>query len=276
MILLTFFILFIIATAVGLTFFTGLYYLIPVWILVSILIWALVVVFNLYCIILPISAKLKPTNKLKHFIAFQYMEFGLALMRTTYKVKGKENVFKANGRPLVIVANHKCTLDVLWAYLAMKQPMTAVAKSTLYDNRFYRPIINAYQVVTLNRESERLAAKAILQGIKGVENGLPTLIFPEGGIKTREHEQMVCVRPGAYKLATKPQAFIQPIVIRNSHTMSKRKWYQWTHVELEVLPVINPEEYKDKNTTELGLDIAKLINSNFEGEQVNVEVTLTL
>ncbi len=278
MILLIIYILSSIATALSLTFFVNSNPLfIVLWVIAGFGINMLIFVIWLYGLVLPILSKIKPTNKVKHFIAAQVMTFILTLMRTSYSVKNKENIMKAEGRPLVIVANHKCTLDVIWVYLAMKQPMTGIAKSTLGKNMWYRPIIKAFDVVLLNRESDREAAKSILKGVKLIEEGLPILIFTEGAIRTRETEQMVCFRPGAYKLATKPNASIQPIVVRNSHTMHNRRFlFSWTHVTMEVLPVVTPDDYKDMSTTDLGFDIAKKINSHFDEEQVEVEVMLKL
>ncbi len=249
--------------------------MILLWVLVGFAISMLLFVLWLYCIVLPILGIMNPRNKFKHFVAAQVMTFVLTFMRTSYTVKNKENIMKAEGRPLVIVANHKCTLDVIWVYLAMKQPMTGVAKDSLGKNKWYKPIIKAFDVILLNRESEREAAKSIIKGVKMIEGGLPVLIFTEGGIMTRETQQMVCFRPGAYKLATKANADIQPVVIRNSHKMhNRRRFFSWTHVTMEVLPVLKNEEYKEMNTTELGHEVAKRINANFDEEPVEVEVLL--
>lgn len=278
MILLVIYLLGWAAITCSLTFFVNSSPLfILLWVVVGFVISMLIFVLWLYCLVLPILGKINPRNKVKHFVAAQVMTFILTLMRTSYSVKNKENIMKAEGRPLVIVANHKCTLDVIWVYLAMKQPMTGIAKSTLGKNRWYRPIIKAFDVVLLNRESDREAAKSILQGVKLIESGLPILIFTEGGIRTRDTEQMVCFRPGAYKLATKPNADIQPIVVRNSHTMHNRRFlFSWTHVTMEALPVVKYEDYKEMSTTDLGFDIAHRINSHFDEEQVEVEVIMKL
>lgn len=274
-----FLIIFLIAWAAivfGLSFISINPLLMVVWVVLGLGLNLLLLAIVLYFIILPILGLVNSKNKFKAWVCHQMMFLIMTIMRTSYSVKNKENILKANGKPLVIVANHKCTLDVIWVYLAMRQPMTGVAKDSLGKNKFYKPIIKAFDVILLNRESDREAAKSIIKGSKMIKDGLPVLIFTEGGIRTRETEQMVCVRPGAYKLATKAEAAIQPIVIRNSHTMSKRKWYNWTHVTMEVLPVVEHDDYKEMNTTELGLDIAAKINSNFNEPQVDVEVILKL
>ena len=63
-------------------------------------------------------------------------------------------------------------------------------------------------MLKINRSSDRDAAKSIVEGIKFMKEGNGIILFPEGGIKTREVEQMVSIKPGAYKLATKSEAII--------------------------------------------------------------------
>lgn len=248
-------------------------YLLPVWIICSILISFIILFFVIYCIFVPIFKRVSPTNAFKHFICRHVMCFLLILTRTSIKVENKEKLVKKTKDPLVIVGNHKSLLDGPWFYKLLNRPASVVAKDTLNKNPFFPPLSKAFNVVCVDRENDRKAAKAIIEGSKLIANGLPIIIYPEGGIKDVTTEQMVVLRPGAYKLATRANAIIQPIAIHNSTKVAKRfPLLSWTKVTLKVLDPIMPEFYKDKNTTELGLEIAAIVNATFDEPQITVEV----
>ena len=128
--------------------------------------------------------------------------------------------------------------------------------------------MNAFQIIKINRDNDREAAKSIVEGIKYMKNDNSVIIFPEGGIKTREVEQMVSIKPGAYKLATKSDAVIQPIAIIGNSKICKRKWYQpRVRVIVRFLQPINPEDYKDLNTHEIAYKVVEAVNANFPNEE---------
>ncbi len=248
-------------------------YLLPVWILSSVVISALLLLFIVYCILVPIFSKLSITNKFKHFVLRQILQLLAFFTRTSFKVENKEKIINDTNVPLIIVGNHKSLLDPVWTYLAFNRPISAAAKSTLNKIALFRPLGRVFQILSINRESDREAAKAIIQGAKQINEGLAYIIYPEGGIKTREEEQMVCLRPGAYKLATRARATIQVVASHNATKCSTRRTlFSWTTVTIKVLDPIPYEEYKDLTTTELGLEIARRVNATFPGEQVQVEV----
>ncbi len=270
MILFLFIILLSAGVTYGLTFVLSwpLYGLIPFSFIITLITFLLFVMF----ILLPIFSVTSPKGKFKHFIFRQVSQIIFFVTKTPYKVEGLENLAPVSNEPLVIVANHKSNLDGVWLHTILKRPLTAIGKQELKNNFLYNKIIKSYKVVTINRENNREAAKSISEGVKLVANGLPIIVFTEGGIKTRETDQMVCVRPGAYKIAYKAEANIQPMAIHNSNTIKGKGFFKKNKVTIKILPVIKYEDYKEKNTIELGLEIAEKINNTFVGEKVKVEV----
>lgn len=246
--------------------------LIWAWALSSVGITLVLLLFFVYCVFIPIFKKLSPTNKFKHKTARQFMFLIMLFSRTCYKVEGRENLVKKSKEPLIFVGNHKTLLDGPWIYAMLNRPHSVVAKDTLLKNPFFKPIMKAFHVVTIDRNNDRSAAKSIIEGSKLIKQGLPILLFPEGGIKSRETGQMITVRPGAYKLATRANATIQPLVIHNSTGKRKRIPFSWTKITIKVLEPITSDFYADKNTIELGLEIAKRTNATFNEKQVEVEV----
>ena len=237
-----------------------------VWVPLGFIATVIVFVVWLYGVALPVLSKLKSNSKFKGMYAVHIIKMVNILGGVKLKVENKENL--TDSKRVLYVANHKSNIDPCLIYQAANRTMTAAGKSTLWKVKPLLPLIKAFSVIKINRENDREAAKSIVEGIKFMREDNSVIIFPEGGIKTREVEQMVSIKPGAYKLATKSEAVIQPIAIIGASKISKRKWYQpRVRVTLRFLPPITPEDYKDLNTRQIALKVVDLVNANFPNEE---------
>lgn len=213
--------------------------------------YSLFVVFILYRI-LPIN------SKLKHRIMWQYSDVILFFGRIKLEIKGKENIPEG---PFVIYANHKSMLDPVILYNAYKSIVSAVAKSTLGKIKILKFLMDEMGAILIDRDNDREATKSIIKGIKNIKDyKIGYIIFPEGGIKTRETEVMVEVKPGAYKLATKAGATISPASIIGSSKISKRGALAFSRIKVVIHKPIYEADYKDLNTTELGEKVFEIVN----------------
>ena len=221
----------------------------------------------IYLICLPIISKISPNNKLKIFYSVHVLKMVNLLFGVRVKVEGKENL--TNEHKVLYVANHKSNLDPFFMFEAMKVKGPAAAcKSDLWNIPPFVPFLNAFHMIKINRSSDRDAAKSIVEGIKFMKEGNGIILFPEGGIKTREVEQMVSIKPGAYKLATKSDAIIQPMAILGASKVDSRKFFDpIITVTVRFLPFITPEDYKDLNTHELAYKVLHAVNDNFPDEE---------
>ena len=221
----------------------------------------------LYLIALPIIKRLNPNSKLKIFYTNHVVKMVNLICGVKVKVEGLENLTKEH--KVLYVANHKSMLDPCLIYEALKSKgPTAAAKSDLWDIKPLIPFLDAFRIVKINRSSDRETAKSIVDGIKYMKEGNGIILFPEGGIKTREVEQMVSIKPGAYKLATKSEAVIQPMALIGTAEISKHKFFQpAVTVTVRVLKPITYEEYKSMSTHEIAYHIVDIINANFPNEE---------
>lgn len=216
----------------------------------------------IYLVVVPVFKKVNPSSKFKARYASHIMKFAILICGSKMKVEGIENL-TAETKTLY-VANHKSLLDPLFIYVAVKRSLTAAGKAELFKVSILKPLIKAFHIIKIDRSSDREAAKGIVEGIKYMKGGHGVIIFPEGGIKTREVEQMVSIKPGAYKLATKSDAVIQPIAIIGSSKISKRKLFsKFVKVTVRILPAITPEDYRELNTHEIAYKVLDAVNSNF-------------
>lgn len=211
-----------------------------------------------------IASKTKPTKKFKHFILRNACFVAIKFLRIKLEVTGKENI---PNETFVVYANHKSNMDPLLIYYPMKRVCSAVGKKSLFKHPVMQLIANTYGAVSIDRENDREAAKSIVTAIKRVKSGLSMIIFPEGGIKSRDTDEMVNLRAGAYKLAVKSEAPILPVSIVNSSYISKKKFFKKIVVKIVFHKPIYKDDYKNLNTTELGHNVEAIINSGIKDAQ---------
>lgn len=236
---------------------------VPLGLIATIILFAL----WLYLIVLPIIKKMNPNNKLKIFYTIHILKFVNFICGVRVIVEGRENL--TNETKVLYVANHKSNIDPCIMYEAMKvKGPTAASKSELWKISPLLPFLDAFKILKINRGSDREAAKSILDGIKYMKDGNGIILFPEGGIKTRDVEHMVSIKPGAYKLALKSEAVIQPMVIIGSSKISKRKFYHpFVKVIVRFLPPLEYSDYKDLNTHEIAYKVLNMVNEHFPNEE---------
>ena len=258
------FVILLIILSVG---YSLLYSLIPLsswylflWIPLGIISGAITLVL-LLLIYLLFASKTKCTNSLKHFILRNAVWLVLKVFHIKLDIVGKENI--PNGT-FVIYGNHKSNMDPLIIYYAMHVKCTAIGKKSLFVHPIMKLITKTFGAIPIDRENDREAAKSIVQGIKLVKGGLPIIIFPEGGIKSRDTDEMVNLRAGAYKLATKAEAPILPCSIIGSSKISETKSRKKKIIKIIFHKPISKEEYKGKNTTEIGLEVEGIINEGIK------------
>ena len=204
-----------------------------------------------------ITGKCKATNKYNHAILYQLLNFVRIVLIIKLEVEGNENI---PNETFVVYGNHKSNCDVILVYLAYKRVMSAVAKKDLAQIPILKTIMKNFDVTPLDRENEREGVKALLHAIKLVKNGYNMIIFPEGGIKTREYETMCGFKAGSFKLATKAEATISPISIIGSSKISKNYPWKKTKVKIVIHKPIQSSVYLKENTFEIGDEVSKMID----------------
>lgn len=215
-------------------------------------------VLLIYLYLLLIGQHTKNEEPFKHILLRSGSWLLFRLIRVKLEIIGKENV---PSETFVVYANHKSNFDPFFIYYACHtKPITAVGKKELFDNHMMKVIGNTFKAVIMDREDDREAAKTMIKAIKQVKDGTSMIIFPEGGIKTRDVEEMVNLRAGAYKLAIKPQATILPVAIVGSSMTAKVPFYKRKHIKVYILKPITKDDYQGMNTTEIGTKVESLIN----------------
>ena len=236
-------------------------YFLFAWVPLGIILSALTFTLFVYIFLL-IGYRTKPNNRFKHFILRSAMHIFLKFYHIKLNVVGKENLPKDI---YIVYSNHKSNMDPIFIYLATKShQITAIGKHTLFKNYFMNLIRGTYGAYSLNRDNDREAAKTIIKAISDAKNGMSIIIFPEGGIKTRDVEEMVNLRAGAYKVATKSGVLILPCAIIGSSQIKSEKRRKKKEVTVVFFKPITKEEYATYNTTQIGLKVEEIINEGIK------------
>lgn len=237
-------------------------YFMFLWVPVSFILGFITFALYLYFYML-IASHTRPNKRHKHFLLRNTVFWSLIIFHVKVTVIGKENI---PDETFIVYSNHKSNMDPIFIYYALHtDSVTAIGKSTLFKNHFMKLIGNTFGAIPLNRENDREAAKAIIKAIGDVKKGMSMIIFPEGGIKTRDVEEMVNLRAGAYKLATKSGAKILPCAIIGSSQIKKKRRIKRKNVTVIFYKPIDKEEYQKMNTTEIGLMVEDIINNGIKG-----------
>ncbi|MCF7930036.1 MAG: 1-acyl-sn-glycerol-3-phosphate acyltransferase [Acholeplasmataceae bacterium] len=243
-----------------LTILVGNYYLIPVWMILSYIIGLFSTVLFLY-INLPIMKYTKVNNPYKVYVTRSMAAFmNHFVMRLKISVQGLENVPK-DGK-LTIYANHKSYADPFIIMDVVNFPMTVTPKMSVYKLPLIGLWLKYLGAFPIDRSSDRNTARAMVDAIKVVKEGMGMLIFPEGGIKDRNAEKMVAMRAGAYRVAMKAGADMLPISLQNTTNIKYRAPFRSTHVKVVIHPVIHYEDIKHLQTAEIADRIFHVINDH--------------
>lgn len=250
-------------TAGLLSGFTGLSIgFLPLWIILGYAA-AWIAMALILTLMLPYGKYTKVDNKFKHYFIRSIAKFiSIFVLRLDIKVVGKEKMPKTGG--FVMYANHKSYADPFILYQLINRPAGMAAKKGIYKLPIIRNWMPMFGCIQIDRDSNREAAKSILKGIDQIKKGMIMAIFPEGGIKDRDDEQMVAIRAGAYKLATKAGAPIVPITMIGTTDVKNRAPWRKTKIKVIIHDPIFKEEYDLISTAQLGEKVAAMVNATIK------------
>jgi len=163
-----------------------------------------------------------------------------------------------NENPVVFVANHQSSMDVLMLGAVFPKDCAVVAKSEMKWYPFLGQFMMMSQAIFLDRKNRDSSINAFKSAaIKLKRKKVSAWIFPEG---TRSHSTETMLLPfkkGAFHLAVQAGVPIVPVVVANySHLYdSKHKVFRSGIVPIKVLPPIPTADLTDGHE-----DIDNLLN----------------
>lgn len=198
------------------------------------------------------------------------IESVLPVLRICTAVKGMGKV-SSEGR-FMLVCNHVNNSNPIILLNAFAGHQLAfISKQENKDMFVIGKMMHKIQCQLLNRENDREALKTILKCIQILKEDRASIaVFPEGGI--HEDYKFHHFRPGVFKIAQKACVPIVVCTLKNTRDVIRNMAkYKRSDVELNVLTVIQPEEFKDITTTELADRVYKIMAEDLGPENVAEE-----
>lgn len=202
------------------------------------------------CKLVDLEKPQEKDNGFYRLIMYLYVDALITLFKAKIHTKGLEKTPK-EGR-FLLVCNHQHMADV--GVLISKFKKSKIAFISKQENR-NMPVIGKFMHRTssqmLDREDDRQALRVILKCIQLVKDKEVSMaVFPEG---TRSKTgKLLPFRNGAFKIAQKANVPIVVCTIRNTKPIFRNlKKMKKTDVEVHLVTVIPPEEFKGLSTVEL-------------------------
>jgi 1-acyl-sn-glycerol-3-phosphate acyltransferase len=135
-----------------------------------------------------------------------------------------------NTRPKVYAVTHASALDIPILYVHLPFQFRIIFKSELLAYPFIGWHLKRSGQVCINQQNPAASIGAIKSALRSLRNGMPLVIFPEGG-RTRDGNIQPFL-PGAFFLAIKAHADIVPIALVDTFDLLPMNTY---HIKCQPL-----------------------------------------
>ncbi len=155
----------------------------------------------------------------------------------------------------LLLCNHQHDFDPAIILSCLPDSELAfIGKKEIYtEMKFVAKAMHLLRSLPIDRENDREAAKTIIKAINTIKNDEASIaIFPEGYTNLTPEKGLLPFRNGSLKIATKSSVPIAVCVINNTRQIPKNIFKRKTHIYFRIVRIINPQEYSNLNTQELG------------------------
>ena len=206
-----------------------------------------------FLISLTINTK-KEYSKHSRFYGIMFsllLEFVLDFFRVKIDVKGMDKMPK--DKKFLFVSNHISIYDTFVQVAALRKfPMAFISK----PENFKIPIGHRYMVrcryMSLDRDNVRSGAIITKKASQMIASGDTNVgVYPEG-TRNRTDETLIEFKPGCFKSAVWAKSPIVISVVHNTNMIKKNIPWKRTEVVMEILDVLEYEDFKDLSTAEIG------------------------
>ncbi len=215
----------------------------------------------------------KPQEKESRFYRFltkRAVEVVVPLIMKIHTT-GTENIPK-DGR-FLLVSNHLFDLDpAVFLRCFPKDQLTFVSKRENQKMFLVGKYMHKLMCPLINRENDREALKAILRCIQILKDDLASVaVFPEGYIH-KDDRKLHHFRSGVFKIAQRANVPIVVCTLQNTqYIKSNLRRLKRTHVYMDLLEVIQPEQYQGMTAVELGNQIYNTMAQHLGPENVSTQ-----
>lgn len=201
-------------------------------------------------------------SKFYRFLVLAVCELLVEFFRVEINVHGLEKV--PLDKQFCLVQNHNSYIDpiiTMWVFRSL--PLVYVMKKEIMKAPFVSHALYRNNFPALDRDNNREALKTIINTINLIKDGKNSIgIFPEG---TRSKDGEIHeFKAGSFKIPEKANCPIVVSVLKNTRMVSANFPFKKTQVYLDVIDVINPEDFQGENTPELSDEVHNMMVKRME------------
>jgi len=193
---------------------------------------------------------------------YDYVRYIIGLMKKTGHMRtecfGRENLPKEGG--YLLCPNHQGKYDAYSIVDVHERALSLVMDREQSYYVFVSEIVDVLGGKRMDIHDARQGLTIIRQVSKELEEGIPHIIFPEGGYDNDKHNSLWEFKAGSFKAATKAKAPIVPTVLVDSYKVYNSWHFGPIKTQVHYLPPICYEEYQSMNTHQ----IADLVRSRIQ------------
>lgn len=196
------------------------------------------------------STERRSLNSIYRWLTLETIDLYLHIMRMNLHVSGEEII--PENRRFFFVGNHISIFDPMIAMLFFRdKELSFISKKENIQIPFGGRLMLASGVLPLDRENPRNAVYTIREAASRIKDDFCSIgIYPEGKCNKTD-ELLLPFHSGSFKIAEKSKAPIVVATIRNTENMHKRFLFTSTDVYLDIIKVIEPDEYVQLRTNEI-------------------------
>ena len=231
--------------------------IIAAWFLWQILLWVFWIIVNL-----TISKKKEynTTSKFYNWAFVLWYRYMMIAGRLKVHVTGYEKV--PFGRRFLLVSNHCSKFDnFIHCAVLRKTQLAYISKPENFKIPIGGRFMRRGLYLSLPRGNTREEFKVIMKAIEYIKEDKVSIgIFPEGSRSKDGNLQEF--KPGAFKIAEKAKCPVLVCSLKGTFNIHKNWPWKISHVYMDILEVIEPSVWNEKNTVEVSQYAHDLILNN--------------
>lgn len=161
--------------------------------------------------------------------------------------------------PVIYMANHLSTFDILAMAVAIPGTVRFIAKKELFRIPFLAQGMRRVGMISIDRGNSQQAKKSLADAAEKMKKGVSVIIFPEG---TRSRDGKIQrFKKGGFILAIKGKFPIVPTAIRGSFGIMRKKSLKVGkgRIEVEFLQPVAAEKYSYTQRNDLLQEVYRQI-----------------
>ena len=186
------------------------------------------------------------------FVYNRYQSFLLSLLSVKLTINGLDKVPKNTN--FILLQNHVSNVDPIFTdYVFRKFPMIFVSKDSLFKIPFFGKLVHHIGYIKLTRKTGMDDANEIVRALRWIKSNQCSLcVYPEGTRNKKfPNPELLEYKDGCISFVKKMNRPIVISVIHGSDKINEKKLFKIHKIQIDVLKVIDPEEYQKLSQEEL-------------------------